>query len=368
MSRGEPTSDGRYRHRIDALAPVRFTVRVLTFVVGRAAAVTAALEAALAQDRPQVGRLPASADGQADAHLHALLARAADGLVVMDESNRITYVSSGLTDVLGNRADVVGRDAIELVHPEDAPAIRAALATVLAREEGSMTFEFRAEHVDGSWRWLEARAANLLADPSVLGIAINVRDISERKSIENDLRHRALHDTLTGLPNRTLLVDRLRGAIGRSGRDGRTVTVFFIDLDAFKAVNDSLGHGAGDEVLAGVGGRLAAVARTQDTVARYGGDEFVVVVEHAQDAEWVEDFAERLRAVFREPVHAGGRPVPVTASFGVASACGGSPAPEGLLRDADAAMYRVKEGGGDGHAMFDDSMIDDRFVDLTVVE
>ena len=302
---------------------------------------------------------------ETDAQLHTLLARVADGLLVMDESNLITYLSDGLTDLLGSRADIVGHDATDLIHPDDAPGVRAALASVLSRRDGATTFEFRAECADGAWRWLEARAANLLADPSVAGIAMNVRDVSERKSIENDLRHRALHDTLTGLPNRTLLDDRLRGAIGRSGRDARTVTVFFLDLDAFKSINDTLGHAAGDEVLAGVGRRLAAAARAQDPVARYGGDEFVIVVEHEQDDDWVRDFAERLRSVLREPVQAGRELVPVSASVGVASASGGNPNPEGLLRDADAAMYHVKQAGGDAYAMFDDSMVDEEFVDLT---
>ena len=283
----------------------------------------------------------------------------------MDESNHITYLSDGLIDLLGSRARLEGRDATQLIHPDDAPGVRAALANVLSRRDGMTTFEFRAECADGAWRWLEARAANLLADPSVAGIAMNVRDVSERKSIESALRHRALHDTLTDLPNRTLLEDRLRGAIGRSGRDGRTVTVFFLDLDAFKSVNDTLGHGAGDEVLAGVGRRLAAVARAQDTVARYGGDEFVVVVEHEQQEEWIKDFAERLRYVFREPVQAGRQLVPVTASFGIASASGGNPSPEGLLRDADTAMYQVKQAGGDGYAFFKNTMIDEDLVDLT---
>ncbi len=350
-------------------------MRVLIVVSERAAAIAATLESTLTPDVRGADAAAAPPDSpvgavttDVDARLHALLARAADGLLVMDQSNHITYVSEGLAGVLGERADLVGRDAIELVHPEDAPAIRAALATIVSRSEGAMTFEFRAEHVNGSWRWLESRAANLLAEPSVRGIAMNVRDVSERKALESDLRHQALHDTLTGLPNRTLLLDRLRGAIDRSGRDSRTVAVFFLDLDTFKNINDTLGHGAGDAVLVDVGRRLSSVARAQDTVARYGGDEFVIIVEHNQNAEWVKDFAERLRAVFREPVKAGGQLVPVSASFGIATANGGRPAPEGLLRDADAAMYRVKQSGGDGCAMFDESMIDSQFVDLTVEE
>jgi diguanylate cyclase (GGDEF)-like protein len=238
--------------------------------------------------------------------------------------------------------------------------------SVLAREGTAANFEFRAEHGDGRWVWIEARATNLLDESEVGGVVLTLRDISDRKSSEDDLRHRALHDTLTGLPNRTLLVDRLSGAISRSGRDGRTVTVFFLDLDDFKEVNDSLGHSAGDEVLAGVAGRLAAVARTQDTVARYGGDEFVIVVEHGQDRGWVLAFAERLRSVFGEPIRADTQLVTVTASFGIATASGTTPSPEALLRDADAAMYRAKQSGGDSYLVFDDSMIDSTVVDLTV--
>jgi diguanylate cyclase (GGDEF)-like protein/PAS domain S-box-containing protein len=319
-----------------------------------------------------IGRTPPRAETTAgtpkrpDQRLQTLLSKAVEGLVVIDGSGMIRYVSPGLVTLLGVGDDLLGRDALDLVHPEDAPAVRGALATVLAREEGDLTLEFRAEHVDGTWRWLEARATNLLAEPSVHGIALSLRDVSEQKSNEDDLRHRALHDTLTGLPNRTLLLDRLRGAIGRAGREARSVAVFFLDLDAFKEVNDNLGHAAGDEVLVGVGRRLAAIARTQDTVARYGGDEFVVVLEHDQGPAWVMEFADRMRAVFCEPVRAEQKLVTITASFGIASASKGTATPEGLLRDADAAMYRAKQNGGDAYAVFDDSMIDHTVVDLTV--
>jgi diguanylate cyclase (GGDEF)-like protein/PAS domain S-box-containing protein len=288
-----------------------------------------------------------------------------EGVIVVDASDTVSYVSPGFGEVLGDHGDLIRRNALDLIHPEDLPAMRGVLATVSARAEGMMTFEFRAEHADGTWRWLEAKVTNLLADPTVRGIAMNLRDVSHRKSNEDDLRHRALHDTLTGLPNRTLLLDRLYGAIGRSGRDARSVAVFFLDLDAFKEVNDSLGHAAGDQVLIGVSRRLASVARAQDTVARYGGDEFVVVVEHERDQDWVMAFAQRLRAVFREPVRAEDTLVTITASFGIAKSQGKSQ-PEGLLRDADAAMYRAKQSGGDSVAVFDNSMIDDTVVDLTV--
>jgi diguanylate cyclase (GGDEF)-like protein/PAS domain S-box-containing protein len=326
--------------------------------------VVGALEARLGEP-PREAPATREPSGPGVDTLRTFLAKALDGLVVLDEKGTITYASPGFTSVLGTRHDLVGSNALDLIHPDDAGAIRAALATVLGRDEGAMVLEFRGEHADGTWRWLEARATNLLGDPEIGGVLMNVRDVSERRSYEDDLRHRALHDTLTGLPNRTLLLDRLRGAIDRTGRDGRRVAVFFLDLDSFKEINDTQGHVAGDDVLAGVGRRLASVARAQDTVARYGGDEFVVVVEHDQDTEWVEDFADRLRAVFREPVQAGQRVVPVTASFGIATANGNKPSPEGVLRDADAAMYLAKQGGGDQVVVFDESMVGHPFVDLT---
>jgi diguanylate cyclase (GGDEF)-like protein/PAS domain S-box-containing protein len=300
-----------------------------------------------------------------DDSFHALVAKAVEGLVVIDEGGTISYMSPGVNDVLGADHDLTGQNLLHLINAEDAAAVRGAVASVLARADTAVTIEFRAQHADGAWPWLEARVTNLVAERSVRGIALNLRDISERKNHEDDLRHRALHDTLTGLPNRRLLLDRLHGAIGRSGRDSRSVALFFLDLDSFKDVNDSLGHVAGDEVLVGVGRRLASVARTQDTVARYGGDEFVVVVEHDQDPDWVAAFADRLRAVFREPVRADQTLVNVTASFGIATANKGNTSPEALLRDADAAMYRAKQGGGDAYTVFDDSMIDTTVVDLT---
>jgi len=305
---------------------------------------------------------PSSGGGR----LRELIAKAVEALFVTDENGEITFASPGFLRMLGRTDDLVGRNVIEIVHPEDAPALRGALATVHARDAGAMNVDFRAEHDDGTWCWLDARATNLMTEPAIGGILVIVRDVSERKADEADLRHRALHDTLTGLPNRTLLIDRLHGALGRSGRDGRSVTVFFLDLDLFKEINDNFGHPAGDEVLAGVAGRLAAVARTQDTVARFGGDEFVVVVEHEQDEEWVLAFAERLRNVFHAPVRANRRLVPVTASFGIATEKGDTRDPESILRDADAAMYRAKQSGGDGYVTFDDSMLGDTVVDLSV--
>jgi diguanylate cyclase (GGDEF)-like protein len=176
-----------------------------------------------------------------------------------------------------------------------------------------------------------------------------LEDISARKLVEDELLHRAVHDVLTGLPNRQLLLDRLTMALARTAREpGVGATLVFVDLDDFKDVNDSFGHGAGDELLVQVAERLSAAVRPTDTVARYGGDEFVVIfvgdVLKPGDARL---FAQRLAEVLKEPFTIAGRQVTTTASLGVAICADGNARPEDVIREADAAMYRAKLAGRD---------------------
>jgi diguanylate cyclase (GGDEF)-like protein len=174
---------------------------------------------------------------------------------------------------------------------------------------------------------------------NVVGHAIH------RARAEERTRHDALHDPLTGLPNRTLLLDRLRHALERSQRTERPLALLFTDLDGFKVVNDTLGHAAGDEVLRQVAPRLTATVRAADTVARFGGDEFVVLCEDLHGPEEAEGTAGRIAAALAEPVRAGAGERVLTTSTGVIVARGGTVTPEELLRDADAAMYRAKARG-----------------------
>ncbi len=177
----------------------------------------------------------------------------------------------------------------------------------------------------------------------------------DRVEAEEDVRHRALHDPLTGLPNRVLFLDRLEQALAHAQRAGHQVGVLFCDLDQFKLVNDSLGHEAGDELLGAVAPRLVGVLRGGDTIARFGGDEFGILVADAESVRDVTRVAERIGAALATPFVLRGREYFVTASVGVAIGEGGEP-PEALIRDSDLAMYRAKERGRGRYEIFDQLM------------
>lgn len=193
--------------------------------------------------------------------------------------------------------------------------------------------------------WLAARLVNLLHEADVQAVLINLHDITDRKRIERQLEHQAFHDPLTGLPNRALFRDRLGHAFEQRARSGWDPAVLFIDLDGFKAVNDRLGHAAGDELLQAVGIRLGRAVRSGDTIARLGGDEFAILVEHAQDPlRDARAVAARVEAELATPVPVGAVDVPVTVSIGIAPGTADA-TPESMLRDADTAMYHAKSAG-----------------------
>jgi diguanylate cyclase (GGDEF)-like protein/PAS domain S-box-containing protein len=271
------------------------------------------------------------------------------------------YASPVSRAMLGWDSDaMLGRTPkqLDMDHPEDMEIIERNWVGAL-REERSRTAAYRARRRDGSIVWLETtfRAVRGPGGEALEMVCVS-RDISERKSAELELAHRALHDGLTGLPNRALFLDRLGQALRRSRRRDRVVAVVFLDLDRFKLVNDSLGHKAGDRLLVDVAMRLSSALRPSDTLARFGGDELTLLCEDIGDGEDARAIAERLLETFAEPFIVQDGEAFLQASIGIALSRDGFETPEDLIRDADAAMYRAK-ARGQGVELFDEAMRQD---------
>jgi diguanylate cyclase (GGDEF)-like protein/PAS domain S-box-containing protein len=287
----------------------------------------------------------------------SLIQNSSDATIVIDEEGLFSYVSPVVTQLLGFQpTDLLGVRATDIVHPEDHDLVRNRFSS--ARPENA-TFlqQFRMEKLDGTFRNVEAVITDQRDRPSIGGYVANVRDITERKEFEALLAHQALHDSLTGLANRQLTLDRAEQMLLRSRRSNEPVALCFIDLDNFKDTNDSLGHEAGDKLLCAVAARFSAMLRAGDTVGRLGGDEFVILTEGAGLADGPLLVAERIREALHEPFHLegyGGLPINVTASVGIA--IGDRASAQELLRDADVALYQSKAVGKDCCVVFEPEM------------
>jgi len=287
-----------------------------------------------------------------EVRLAALVEHASDLVCVIGEDGRVVYASPAVARILGQEAHALeGVEVAELVHPDDLSDLTGLAADVLTRPGMSPAAEARIAHAQGGWRHMEVVATNLLGNPAVAGVVVNARDVTERVEVAAQLEERAYHDELTGLPNRAMLLDRLQDALHRAARHDRMVGVLFLDLDRFKVVNDSLGHGAGDDLLREAARRLERTIRPGDLVARLGGDEFVVVIADMVRTTDALAAAERVRTALARPLELGGDPTVMSASVGIAVAHG-TETPADLLRDADTAMYRAKEGGRDRAEVF----------------
>jgi diguanylate cyclase (GGDEF)-like protein/PAS domain S-box-containing protein len=281
-----------------------------------------------------------------DARFRSLVQNASDLITVVDSGHRISYQSPSITRLFSHQpSELQGLALTELVHPDDTLTVQLFLHRTMAGGGTVASVNWRMWHRDGSWRAVESIGMNLLEDSSVRGIVLNTRDVSERKTLEDELTHQAFHDPLTGLANRALLKDRTEHALTRTQRNAQAPqALLFLDLDNFKMVNDSLGHAAGDSLLVEAARRLLACVRASDTVARLGGDEFAVFIEDPAEDVGCTQVAERIIAALARPFAIGRREVFVGASLGIATARDGDGA-DGLLRNADMAMYLAKTRG-----------------------
>ncbi len=292
--------------------------------------------------------------------LYRLLANNSTDLVALhDPEGSFLYVSPSCGSLLGYRQeDVVGRDAYRLAHSDDWKRLQTAL--VAARAGRLHRTELRFRSATGEYVWFEMLIRPIRDDSGrVIQLQSSSRDISERKTFEQQLEHQALHEPLTGLPNRTLFMDRLRQALARAKREGSSVAVMFMDLDRFKVINDSLGHAAGDRLLVAVARRIRACLREADTVARLGGDEFAFLLEFNIAQRDAGTVADRVLEQLQPPFTFAGNEVFITASIGIAFSSPHVQTPEDLLRYADVAMFRAKDEGPGNWRVYDPA-VDDR--------
>ncbi len=283
---------------------------------------------------------------------YALAAQGAnDGLWDWDLVTGEVYHSPRWMEILGIGADenilFTKKCWLERIHPDDRDAVADELKAHLKDEAKNFRSEHRILHTDGEYRWVLIRGMAVRdSDGKAFRIAGSMSDITERKSAEEKLAHDAVHDALTGLPNRKKLMARLGRSIQRIKHNSNYgFAVLFIDLDRFKTINDSLGHQAGDELLLIITEKLTQLVRPSDMVARLGGDEFVVVLENVRSRERVSQIAERILNCLQEPNEIAGHQIYSSASIGIVLASPAYDQPDDLVRDADIAMYRAKVKG-----------------------
>ncbi|MGB6583459.1 MAG: sensor domain-containing phosphodiesterase [Streptosporangiaceae bacterium] len=294
--------------------------------------------------------------------LRDLANRTSDVVLVCDLDGAIRYASPAVQDYGYQPGALAGRRLLDFVHPEDRSAALASVRLALGgydpaglagpsagespeRAEGSGRFPVRVRAADGTWRHIESTVLRYQAPDEPIQMLVTARDVSDQVALRQQVTHLTFHDGLTGLPNRAYIEERTRDVL-RDAAVARRTGVIFLDLDRFTAVNDSVGHGAGDLVLAQAARRLRAAVPVHDAVARWGSDEFAVLVENTGNAQDVTEIAERLvGAVAAEPFQVADQQIALTASVGVALA---DVDPPGLvLRNADVAMSRAKDLGGD---------------------
>ncbi len=290
-----------------------------------------------------------------DVRMTAMLQRSSDLVTVISADGTVRYQSPAAGWVLGlDPKAFLQRNLTELMHPDDELAAFAKIHRVLNGPTGEAQFSARWKHADGTWRHTETVVTNLMDDPSVAGLVLNTRDVSDRKQLEQELAHRNLHDPLTDLANRALFKESVERALRRTGRNGRSVAVVFLDVDDFKHVNDSLGHEAGDRLLAKVADRIRTCVRPYDVAARLGGDEFSILLENA-DLRVASSVADRILREMDEPIQVDGREISTQCSLGIAVGGPGDDV-EDLLRNADVAMYTAKAKGKSRYEVFEPAM------------
>jgi diguanylate cyclase (GGDEF)-like protein/PAS domain S-box-containing protein len=307
-------------------------------------------------------RLRQQAELAASEERFALAAEgASDGLWDWDLSTNEVYYSPRWKQMLGlegEPAEASPETWFRHVHPDDLLPLKAKIAAHLNSEAPHFEFEYRILRRDGTERWLLSRGVAVRgADGTPHRMAGSQTDMTARKLAEAQLLHDAMHDSLTGLANRALFVDRLERVLAHARRrKHHNYAVVFLDLDRFKVINDTLGHLVGDDVLKVIADRLETSLRKGDTIARFGGDEFVVLLDHLADVGEATKIADRIQAEMQAPITIGTHQIHTSVCMGITLSTAGYTQAEEVLRDADTALYRAKQAGRARYEVFDPSM------------
>jgi diguanylate cyclase (GGDEF)-like protein/PAS domain S-box-containing protein len=294
---------------------------------------------------------------RSEERFRTLVQNSSDVVLLLDEDLKIGYTTGSSSPILGRApGDLAGLSFADLLDPTERDRVEAALRETVAHSGVSAKLEHRLRRSGGGWSQSETIVSNLLDTPGIGALVLTVRDVTQRKGLEDQLRELAFHDPLTGLPNRTLFQERLGESLERWRSMGEPCAVMLLDLDNFKYVNDSLGHAVGDELLKQVAERITLAVRAEDTVARAGGDEFTLLLGGLADAEAALEAGARLMKALTATLWVHGREVTPKASIGIALAGSHGISADELLRNADVAMYRAKAQGRGRCELFDPAL------------
>ena len=278
-----------------------------------------------------------------EARFRSLVQHGSDIILLLDARYCIRYISPSVLRITGVRPeDLIDQPLLDRLHPEDQAIAREFLQTSVDSSELIGRLEVRIRHAEGSWLHVEAICSNQLHDPTVQGIVINARDVTDRKMLEARLVFQANHDSLTGLANRKHFLEQIEHALQVDNNPEARIAVLFLDLDRFKYLNDNLGHSFGDELLVKLAARLHAWAGPGLLPARLGGDEFTVLVDSDHDTAEIQRLTDNLQGVLDQPYLIDGHVVQMSPSIGIAIGIPGEDQADDMLRRADTAMYQVK--------------------------
>lgn len=299
----------------------------------------------------------ASALAQRELRFRSLVQNTTDVILICTADGHLTYHSPAAEVEWGyGPNDLQGRPLEDLIHADDRIAYRELWTSLLGAPSKTCKTELQIKKADDSFRYVSLVLSNRLEEPSVAGIVATAQDITDHKAFEELLSQQAFYDSLTGLPNRALFRDRLEQALSRGARRHGRVGLLFLDLDNFKQINDSFGHGVGDELLKHVAARLKETIHSDNTIARLGGDEFVVLIEFVAADSDATQIAERIAESIKAPFSCNDHSFVMSASIGLTISDAGHTNWDSMLRDADIAMYRAKSAGKAQFVVFDSSM------------